>query len=218
MGSEKTQSLFAQTLVGDYESKEAWAAISALRRGGSREIFEYAADWCRSGDPLKRARAADVLCQLQATEGTLRDKSYDLITRMLEGEQNPMVLASAISGLGHLGKLDAIPVILRYQNHPDQDVRFAVACALGCFPNDPQAVRGLSQLTMDSCSEVRDWAVFGLGVQGDCDSPEIRDTLLRCLNDTDENVREEAAAGLRKRRDATLKIRHDPRLSKSPSR
>jgi HEAT repeat protein len=115
-----------------------------------------------------------------------------------------MVLESAISALGHLGNLNAIPTVLTYQDHPGQDVRFAEAFALGCFPNDAQSVRGLTKLTIDPCSDVRDWAVFGLGVQGDCDSPEIRETLLRCLNDTDEDVREEAAVGLGKRQDQRL--------------
>ena len=115
-----------------------------------------------------------------------------------------MVLNSAISALGHLGNLNAIPTIVSYQDHPDQDVRFAVASALGCFPNHPQAVRGLTKLTMDSCSDVSDWAVFGLGVQGECDSPEIRDTLLRCLNDRDEDVRDEAAVGFGKRHNQRL--------------
>ncbi|HEY6341818.1 MAG TPA: HEAT repeat domain-containing protein [Bryobacteraceae bacterium] len=92
-------------------------------------------------------------------------------------------------------------IILRYQDHPDQNVRFAVAFALGCFPNDPQSIRGLVKLTMDACSDVRDWAVFGLGVQGDSDSPGIREALLRCVNDANEDVREEAAIGLGKRRD-----------------
>lgn len=67
-----------------------------------------------------------------------------------------------------------------------------------------ESIRGLTKLTMDSHSDVRDWAVFGLGVQGDCDSLEIRETLLRCLNDTDEDVREEAAVGLGKRHDQRL--------------
>jgi hypothetical protein len=40
MDSENIQSLFGQTLYGDYESEEAWAAVSALRLDGSREIFE----------------------------------------------------------------------------------------------------------------------------------------------------------------------------------
>ena len=133
-----------------------------------------------------------------------RDESYKFITNMLRNEQNHMVLDSAITALGHLGNLNAMPTILTYQDHPDQDVRFAVAFALGCLPNDPQAVRGLTKLAMDSCSDVRDWAVFGLGVQGECDSREIRDTLLCCLNDTDQDVREEAAVGLGKRHDQRM--------------
>jgi HEAT repeat protein len=74
------------------------------------------------------------------------------------------------------------------------------------------------ELTADSSADVRDWAVFGLGVQGDVDSPEIRDVLVRCLGDSDENVREEAAVGLGKRRDprvlpALQKMLEDPDFS-----
>lgn len=112
MDSEKMQTLFAQTLLGDYEDEEGWAAVSVLRLDGSREIFEYAAAWCRASEPLKRARAAAILCQLQraclldappASEWIFREESYQLITKMLEDEQNPLVLDSAIC---------AIPIIL----------------------------------------------------------------------------------------------------------
>jgi HEAT repeat protein len=41
-------------------------------------------------------------------------------------------------------------------------------------------------------------------VLGNADSPEIREALLRCLTDANENVREEAAVGLGKRRDKRL--------------
>jgi HEAT repeat protein len=213
MESGEIQILFAQTLLGDYESEEPWAAVSALRMDGSREIFEYAAAWWRSDDPLKKARAAAILCQLRRTgladmpdapEWIFRDESYELIASTLENEQDPIVLESAISALGHLHNPNAIPIILRYPNHPNQDVRFAVACALGSFPDDPHSVGGLVNLTSDSCSDVRDWAVFGLGVQGNSDSPAIREALYRCLNDADDDVREEAAVGLGKRRDKRL--------------
>jgi HEAT repeat protein len=51
---------------------------------------------------------------------------------------------------------------------------------------------------------VRDWSVFGLGVQGSVDSPEIREALLERLSDPNEDVREEAAVGLGKRQDLRL--------------
>src|SRR5580704_10254554 len=83
----------------------------------------------------------------------------------------------------------AIPLILRYQVHPDPIGRSAVSVALGSFPNDARSIEGLLKLTLDPDDEVRDWAVFGLGVQGDADSPEIR---------------EEAAVGLGRRRDRRM--------------
>ncbi|MBC7965996.1 MAG: HEAT repeat domain-containing protein, partial [Fuerstia sp.] len=219
MNTSEVEALFAQTLLGDYEGEDAWTAVSALRRDGSREIFEHAAAWRLAVDPLKRARAAAILCQLRRAqvmntpgkkpewedpEWMFRDESYSLVTKMLENEQNPVVLDSAVSALGHLGDARAVPVILRYQDHPDNSVRFAVCCALGCFPDDSQSVSGLLKLTSDADADVRDWAVFGLGVLGNADSPEIRDALLRCLDDTNEDVREEAAVGLGKRRDQRL--------------
>jgi hypothetical protein len=219
MNTSEVEALFAQTLLGDYEGDGAWAAISSLRQDGSREIFEHAAAWCRSDDPLQRARGADILCQLRRApvtnapgerlrwdkpEWMFRDESYSLVTKMLENEKDPVVLVAAVFALGHLHNVSGVPLILGYQDHPDEEVRFAAACALGCFPNDPQSVCGLLKLTSDADADVRDWAVFGLGVLGDADSPEIREALLRCLGDTNENVREEAAVGLGKRQDQGL--------------
>jgi HEAT repeat protein len=211
MTTSEMESLFARTLLGDYEGDDAWEAVSELRRDGSREIFDYAADWLVSGDPLKKARASDVLGQLQRSgspagqpEWLFRDESFALIIRVLEEDNDALAVSSAISALGHLGVPDAIPLIVTYIENPSEDVRFAAAVTLGCFPNDPQSVSALLALTTDASSDVRDWSVFGLGVQGSVDSPEIRDALLSRLSDTDEDVREEAAIGLGKRKDQRL--------------
>ena len=133
-----------------------------------------------------------------------RDESYELIGKILDNQQDIIVLGSAISALGHLDNPNAIPLIQRYERHPNQDVRFAVAFALSCFPNHQQAISALMRLTTDCSFKVRDWAVFGFGVLGDVDSPEIRGILLRCLNDPNEDVREEAAVGLGKRHNQRL--------------
>ena len=205
MNSSEIEALFARALVGDFEAEDAWEAVGTLRLNGNREIFEHAAAWCASDDPLKRARGADILCQLrEKSELTFRDESYAQLTRMLEKEQDPVVLNSIIHGLGHLNNAIATPPILRYLDHPDRMIRFAVTCALGSFPNEARSVEGLLKLTSDPDEEIRDWAVFGLGVLGNADSPEIREALLRCLTDANENVREEAAVGPGKRRDKRL--------------
>jgi HEAT repeat protein len=211
---------FARTIAGEYEAEDAWDAVGTLQRNGSREIFEYAAAWCLSHDPLKRARAAIILCQLRSGivpqhEMLFRDESFALLAAMLETEQDSAALYSIISGLGHLDNALAIPFILRYRDSPIDRVRYAATFALGCFPNDERSIEGLLKLTSDREDTIRDWAVFGLGVMGDADSPEIRDALLRCLSDKDEDVREEAAVGLGKRQDrrmipALLKMLEDP--------
>jgi hypothetical protein len=95
--------------------------------------------------------------------------------RVLEREQDPLVLDEAVHALGHLGKTEFVPLILHHQDHPDRKVRFAVAFALECFPNDPRWVNGLLRLPSDAASDVRDWAVFGPGAQGDAGSPDIRE-------------------------------------------
>jgi HEAT repeat protein len=53
----------------------------------------------------------------------------------------------------------------------------------------------------DSDDDVRDWAVFGLGNLGDADSEGIRDAIFARLNDSNEDVQEEAMVGLAKRKD-----------------
>jgi HEAT repeat protein len=218
MTSVEIQQLFDRTLLGDYEDEGAWDAVSALHREGNLEIFEIAAQWLNAKEPLKRARAAAILAQLRELASgenigqpkwLFREEAFTLVVKMLASEEEPVVLGSGLAALGHLYNEASIPVIARYKKHPDPDVRFSVAYALGCFPNAPLAVSTLIQLTHDEDSDVRDWSVFGLGVQGSVDSPEIRDALLRCLSDPDEDVREEAAVGLGKRQDVRLL----PRLS-----
>jgi len=203
----EVEALFAQTLAEDYESEDAWNAIASLRQNGSREIFDRAAAWCVSEDPLKRARAADILCQLRRPtsndERVFCDESFDLMAALLSKENKLRALESAVFALGHLGDERAVPLILNYVDHADADVRFAVAFALGCVSNDPRSVEGLLKLIGDPRAKTRDWAVFGIA-WADADSEEIRRTLLRCLDDEDEDVREEAAVGLGKRRDERL--------------
>jgi HEAT repeat protein len=209
MNTAEVEAIFARTLAGDYESEDAWEAVRSLQQNGSREIFEYAAAWCASDDPLKRARAGSVLCQLRRGsipqhEFLFRDESYVLLTNMLEKEQDPNVIYSILSAFGHLDNVSAVPLLLRYQDSPLHQVRYAACFALGCFPNDVRSIEALLKLTSDPEEAIREWAVFGLGVMGGADSPEIREALLRCLNDPDEDVREEAAVGLGKRQDPRL--------------
>ena len=205
MDDENVDQLFLATLSGDYDDEAPWEAVSSLRRLGTRSVFDRAAVWCRSDNALKRARGANVLAQLGKTvehrNNSFPEESYAAIVNLVESEKNDQPLASGIHALGHLDNPEAVPLITRFRTHTNVDVRFAVACALGSYPNVPLSVTNLLELTRDSDADVRDWATFGLGVQGDCDTPEIRDALADALSDENQDVREEAMVGLGKRKD-----------------
>jgi HEAT repeat protein len=207
MTPEKMGEVFAQTLTGDYDDDLPWDAVRTLQTTGSREVFEWAADWCRSEEPLKRARGLDILAQLGKTvehpQNNFPEECFSLVSTAVQQETDVVPLRSGIYALGHIGNALAVPSLIEHHIHPSAEVRFAVAVALGDFASDECSVAALLALMRDADEDVRDWATFGLGVQGNLDSQEIRDCLAERLGDTDRDVRDEALCGLSKR--------HDPR-------
>ena len=205
MSEADVQQLFTATLRGDYEDDAPWAAVHKLRRLGTRDVFDVATLWCASKDPLMRARGIDVLAQLGKTaehpSNSFPDESYSVVTNLLMNEEDIRPLDSAIAALGHLDNSRAVPLIAGFRSHPNSQIRLSVACALGSFPDDPLSVESLLILMADTDEEVRDWATFGMGVLGGTDSSTIRDALVQALNDSNEDVREEALVGLSKRQD-----------------
>jgi HEAT repeat protein len=210
MAMEQIDELFAQTLRGDYDDDAPWQSVRALQRMGTREVCDRAVEWCRSEDELRRARGADILAQIGKTaehpSNAFPEDSYAAISRMLRRENHARPLNSAISALGHLGNPAAAALLIenQVQFHPSPDVRCATAFALGSFADDPNAIAVLLLLMRDPDDDVRDWATFGLGTQSDSDCEEIRDTLLRRVSDSNENVREEAIVGLSRRKDTRV--------------
>jgi len=45
MGPEQMDEILAQTLAGDYDDEWPWEAVGTLRRLGSREVYDRAAEW-----------------------------------------------------------------------------------------------------------------------------------------------------------------------------
>jgi HEAT repeat protein len=213
VSNEEAEALFAATLAESYDDDEPWKAVSELRANGNQYIFENAVSWCRSTEPLKRARGADILCQLRAPKTPEQEQtrkaadpifvpeSFEILTRMIEQETDEQALSSELFGLGHLGHVGSIPFLVPYSAHSSEDIRYAVACALGSFTENPDAIRTLSQLADDPDDDVRDWSLFALGTQSNADSPELRELFVRHLDDPHLNAREEALAGLAKRQD-----------------
>ena len=205
--------LFAATLSGDYDDDQPWDAVKRLRINGDHYIFEKAAGWCQSEKPLMRARGADILCQLRTSktpeqeqtkalaEPIFADESARILSGMIKGETHVQALSSELHGLGHLGQAQVVSSLVPFANHPSSEVRFAVACALGSFSHDTTAVETLMRLADDPDDDIRDWTIFALGTQSDEDSPALREIFVRHLDDPHPATREEAIAGLAKRKD-----------------
>src|ERR1039457_3328661 len=171
MNPEDINELFLRTLSGNYEDDAPWDAVAALRRMGTREVFDQAAAWCQSDVPLKRARGADVLAQLRKAPdckvNAFSEESYALLTELVQEESHPRPLASAIAALGHLDNPSAVPIIANFHAHPNAEVRYDVAFALGCFPDEPRSVQALVRLMRDADGDVSEEALVGLAKRKD---------------------------------------------------
>src|SRR5260370_42692565 len=112
MTSENIDELFARTLSGDYDDDAPWEAVRTLRQIGSRDVFDRAAEWCGSENPLQRARGADVLAQLGKTanhcSNSFPEESYDVVSRMLRRAKKQKPVRAANAAPGQLAKSFAV--------------------------------------------------------------------------------------------------------------
>jgi hypothetical protein len=124
---------------------------------------------------------------------------------LLEEESDPIVIASIVEALGLAWDEEANLRLLPLVDHPDSNVRLAVARALPggveSFAAVAEVAETLIRLSRDEVDEVRNWATFGIGSQLCIDSLELREALVLRTADTAENVRDEALIGLARRRD-----------------
>lgn len=214
-------SLYARALANDNGGDDdAWKAILELRSIGSREIFETAVEWTRSPNPHVRARGADVLSQIGiggiGQKHLYPSEAFAEITRMVRAETDSEALRSGIAALGLIGNSLAAPLIASFARNDDVLVRLRVAIALGDFPNETESVTWLLNLMEDADEDVRDWATFGLGVQGNVDTGDIRDALARRLSDSLDTTRLEAIKALAKRKDIRVLAPIEAALRRRP--
>lgn len=205
MTTDAIDEFFARTLIGDYDDDAPWAAVHQLQHIGTQQVFDKAVEWCRSTDPLKRARAADVLGQLGRTSdhpaNAFPEDSFIVVASLIKTEEASEPLSAAIQALGHIGNPRSLRILSPFQIHPDAGVRFALTCALGNFADAPVAIDALIKLTRDEDEDVREWATFGIGTLSKADTPAIREALVARLDDPFEDARQEAIVGLARLKD-----------------
>jgi HEAT repeat protein len=128
------------------------------------------------------------------------------LLEMLDEEADPTVLVELIAALGFTDDSGASFAMVPFSEHPDEDVRLAVA--RNALPiNDEQTetvdsrVEALIKLTEDPVDDVRDWACFTLRLRLNADLPPVREALAARLNDPHDDTRCEALVGLAYRKD-----------------
>jgi HEAT repeat protein len=189
--------LFDAALQADKDA--AWDAVAALHWRGSNEVLDRALALACSCDPAERGRAADILGQIGIPDRTFPDQCFSAVLRLL-ADDDQQVVFDAIFALQHIDPSRAAPYIIPFADHDWDNIRYAVAFALGAV-DSVEAHATLLSLMTDRDPEVRNWATFGLGQQSDTDSDAIRQALAAQLSDDDPDVRYEAIIGLGRRRD-----------------
>ena len=193
------------------DDEEYWQLVKFI---GYRfpEIFPKIVEMAVSEKEKERSLAASVLGQNLAREKWDPEKCCDQLLAMLRSEQSEDVIAAALLSLGHLRDPRAVEPILHFKNSANSDVRFTLVFALLDSAN-PRAIATVIELSADEDRKVRNWATFGLGTLFDIDdsgslieidTPEIREALMARVNETDDEVRGEAIAGLARRGDSRV--------------
>lgn len=184
-------------VVREQDGDTRWDAIQELHALGTREVFERAAQLCRSASVEERTAGADILGQLNG----FSDDAKQMLVSLLD-DGTPKVVESAIHALSQQQDARTIDALARVAQHEASNVRWAVATALEDLIADERAERVLLTLMRDGDTSVRDRATFAVGSLSDHDTPRIRAALAERLRDEDRAVANEAALGLARRRDS----------------
>ncbi len=179
-------------------------AVVALQFRPTREVLERAGELCQSASGDERRLGVHILAELQELEHVgeyrpaFREESMDVLLGLAEREQDTDVLVEVARAFGYRRDPRALEPLLRYRDHPEQPMRFFVACSLrSCRTedNEDQVVGALIELTNDDDGAVRDYALFGLR-ELEVDSVNVREAMLRRVRDPDSSAAGEALVGL----------------------
>ncbi|GAA0904722.1 HEAT repeat domain-containing protein [Virgisporangium aurantiacum] len=190
--------------VVNEELRSATTALVALQARPTREVLDRACDLCRSANADERRLGVLVLAELHdladvaAAGPAFVEESMEVLLALAATEPNTDVLAEVARAFGYRHDPRAVEPLLAWRGHPDDSVRFYVACSLPCCrarDNEQRVVDALIELSDDEDGAVRDYALFGLR-ELEVDSAQVRDAMLRRVRDPDVSVAGEALVGL----------------------
>jgi len=145
------------------------------------------------------------------------EESMQVLLALAATEPNTDVLVEVARAFGFRQDPRAVGPLLAWRGHVEAPMRFFVACSLRrCRTpdNETRVVDALIELTGDTDSEVRDYALFRLR-ELEVDSAPVRHAMLRRVRDPDVSAAGEALVGLARLGDARaiaplIDYRQDP--------
>lgn len=192
----------ARSASSDDDHDAVWSMLIAV--GDDPAALEAAVGHLHSKDSAVRATACDLVRVICERHEDARERAVAALLELVGQESDVEVLSSGVRALGATATDRAIPALLAQARSASEEVRLAVAVALpACSVESapPAVVTALIELTDDRDDDVRNWATFALGRQLEVDSAALRDALWERVSDESPDVREEAIAGLARRRD-----------------
>jgi HEAT repeat protein len=174
------------------------AVIGFIAEVGPESALSAAQEWLASGDVEAAEVGLDVLGALAERDAALWPVVLEQAERFAENGEAHVRLSAALA-LGWKADSRALELWLRFARDESADVRQrAMAVLPSQFDQEMPDARVVSALLAgleDAEPDVRDWAAMALGLVA-VDTTEVREALLRHLDDDGANTAGEAAVSL----------------------
>ncbi|MHB1456338.1 MAG: HEAT repeat domain-containing protein [Armatimonadota bacterium] len=200
---KKTTDELVKVALEQEDFNDYWNAVMVLHLRGTLEVFDSARELYLSEDENKRVLGIDILGQLGSPDRPFITESTEILLYMLSKETSPLILSAIATAIGQSANHDPrfVQPLIRLKPHEDAELRKCAAFGLSGY-EDPAAIEAVIELSSDPDRDVRDYAThFGLDNLCGPDTPEIRDALIKRLDDEDDEIRSEAILGLAHRKD-----------------
>src|SRR5688572_5375592 len=141
------------------DDDELWDAICVLHHRATREVLDAGRQLCGNACPQERELGAHILAQLGPEKRAFPLECVGTLLDFLHDDEEPRVLAAALSALGHHDDERIVPAAARFALHAEALVRYKVVHAVTGY-DSPLSIATLVELTRDKDDDVREWAMF----------------------------------------------------------
>jgi HEAT repeat protein len=172
-------------------------ALLVLQQSNSRDVLDAIIKLTVISQADERKLAALVL--MRAPGRTFEEEAIAAITAMMALEKDEQVIGALAFAVKHLDITDCSEFFSQIAQSKNAETRYAAAFALAGRSEDALAIETLISLSHDPDNDVRDWATFGLYLDAQRKQPitsDIKEALLARINDSDDETRYQAIAGL----------------------